>query len=78
VAAAEAIRELEMVAADHPALGLLRAQLAFVEAANAEPDVPGLRARLERDPADAAARHALRRITRWPATLPPPAPSGSN
>lgn len=59
VAAAEAIRELEAVAADHPALGLLRAQLAFVEAANAEPDVPGLRVRLERDPADAAARHAL-------------------
>jgi putative thioredoxin len=59
VAAAAAIRELEAVAADHPALKLLRAQLAFVEAANAEPDVPGLRARLERDPADAAARHAL-------------------
>jgi putative thioredoxin len=59
LAAAEAIRELEAVAADHPALELLRAQLAFVEAANAEPDVLGLRARLERDPADAAARHAL-------------------
>jgi putative thioredoxin len=59
VAAAGAIHELEAVAADHPALKLLRAQLAFVEAANAEPDVPGLRARLERDPADAAARHAL-------------------
>jgi putative thioredoxin len=59
LAATQAIRELEAVAADHPALGLLRAQLAFVEAANAEPDVPGLRARLERDPADAAARHAL-------------------
>jgi len=58
-AAAEAIRQLEAAAADHPALKLLHAQLAFVHAANAEPNVPGLRARLERDPTDAAARHAL-------------------
>jgi putative thioredoxin len=57
--AAEAIRAVETAAADHPALRVLRAQLAFVEAANALPDVPGLRARLERDPADHAARHAL-------------------
>jgi len=58
-AAAEAIREVATAAADHPALRVLRAQLAFVEAANALPDVPALRARLERDPADHAARHAL-------------------
>ena len=58
-AAAEAIGLVETAAPDHPALKLLRAQLAFVEAANALPDVPALRARLERDPADAAARHAL-------------------
>ena len=58
-AAAEAIGLVGAAAPDHPALKLLRAQLAFVEAANALPDVPALRARLERDPADAAARHAL-------------------
>jgi putative thioredoxin len=58
-AAAEAIRQLEAAEPGHPALRLLRAQLAFVEAANALPDVPALRARLERDPADHAARHAL-------------------
>ena len=58
-AAATAIGQLEAAAADHPALQLLRARLAFVEAANASPDVAGLRARLERDPGDAAARHAL-------------------
>ena len=57
--AAEAIDAIAAAEPAHPALGLLRAQLAFVEAANAEPDVAGLRARLERDPADAAARHAL-------------------
>ena len=58
-AAAAAIEALAAAEPAHPALKLLRAQLAFVEAANAEPDVPGLRARLERNPADAAARHAL-------------------
>jgi putative thioredoxin len=58
-AAAEAIGRLEASVPDHPALKLLRAQLAFVEAANAQPDVPALRARLEANPADAAARHAL-------------------
>jgi putative thioredoxin len=57
--AAEAIRQVEAATPDHPALGLLRAQLAFVEAANALPDVQALRARLDRDPADHAARHAL-------------------
>jgi putative thioredoxin len=58
-AAAEAIEQVAAAAPDHPALKLLRAQLAFVEAANALPDVAALRSRLERDPADAAARHAL-------------------
>ena len=58
-AATEAIRQVEAAEPDHPELRLLRAQLSFVEAANALPDVPALRARLERDPADHAARHAL-------------------
>jgi len=58
-AAAEAIAQLEQAAPEHDALRLLKAQLAFLEAANARPDVAGLRAQLERDPADAAARHAL-------------------
>jgi putative thioredoxin len=58
-AATDAIRLLEARAPDHAALGLLRAQLAFVEAANARPDVPALRAQLEHDPSDHAARHAL-------------------
>jgi putative thioredoxin len=57
--AAEAIRRVEAAAPGHPALKLLRAQLGFVEAANARPDVPDLRAQLERDPSDSAARHAL-------------------
>jgi putative thioredoxin len=59
VAATAAIEALAAAEPDHPALKVLRAQQTFVEAANAEPDVPGLRARLERNPADAAARHAL-------------------
>ena len=58
-AAAEAIRKVEAAAPDHPALKLLRAQLSFVEAANAHPDVPGLRARLHVNPADSEARHAF-------------------
>ena len=58
-AAAEAIRQVEAATPDHPALKLLRAQLAFVEAANAHPDVPGLRARLDVNPADLEARHAF-------------------
>jgi len=57
--AAEAIVKVEAAEPDHPALKLLRAQLAFVEAANAHPDVPGLRARLEANPADSEARHAF-------------------
>ena len=58
-AAADAIRQVEAAVPDHPALRLLRAQLSFVEAANALPDVAALRARLERDASDSAARHAF-------------------
>jgi putative thioredoxin len=43
----------------HKRLRPLEAQAAFVEAAIARPDAMGLRAALERDPADLAARHAL-------------------
>jgi len=57
--AAEAIGKVEAAEPDHPALKLLRAQLAFVEAANAHPDVPALRARLDANPADSEARHAF-------------------
>ena len=57
--AAEAIARIEAASPDHPALKLLRAQLAFVEAANAEPDVPALRVRLATNPDDSGARHAL-------------------
>jgi putative thioredoxin len=58
-AAAAAIEALEQSQAGHPALKALRARLAFVEIANARPDVMGLRAALEADPADSASRHAL-------------------
>jgi len=58
-AAAEAIAELAAAQPEHPALPSLRARLSFLETAVAEPDVQSLRARLERDPADGAARHAL-------------------
>jgi putative thioredoxin len=58
-AAAAAIAELEAARPEHPALRSLRARLGFLEAAIAQPDVMLLRARLERDAADAAARHAL-------------------
>ena len=58
-AATQAIRQLEAAQPEHPALLLLRAQLAFVEAANAHPDVPALRARLDVNPADLEARHAF-------------------
>jgi putative thioredoxin len=58
-AAAEAIGQLEASQPEHPALPALRARLAFLETAVGQPDVPALRARLERDPADGAARHAL-------------------
>jgi putative thioredoxin len=58
-AAREAIGKIETAVPDHPALKLLRAQLAFVAAANAYPDVPALRARLDVNPGDAEARHAF-------------------
>jgi putative thioredoxin len=58
-AAAEAIAALAAAQPEHPALGSLRARLAFLEASVAEPDVMSLRARLERDAGDAATRHAL-------------------
>ena len=58
-AATAAIEALANSRADHPQLGALRARLAFVQAANARPDVMALRAALETNPSDAAARHAL-------------------
>jgi len=58
-AATDAIARVEAAVPDHPALKLLRAQLAFVESANAHPDVPGLRTRLDSNPGDSEARHAL-------------------
>ncbi|MCG7754867.1 tetratricopeptide repeat protein, partial [Flavihumibacter cheonanensis] len=58
-AALEAIAKVEAAVPDHPALKLLRAQLSFVEAANAHPDVLALRARLDANPADSEARHAI-------------------
>ena len=58
-AAAAAIDDLAATQPDHPALPALRARLAFVQVANAHPDVVALRGRLEQNPADAAARHAL-------------------
>jgi putative thioredoxin len=58
-AAAAAIEAIVATKPDHPALPALRAQLAFVEAANAYPDVVALRNTLEAHPADPAARHAL-------------------
>jgi len=58
-AASEAIAALEAAKPEHPSLKPLRARLAFLESAVAEPDVMALRARLEHDPADGTARHAL-------------------
>jgi putative thioredoxin len=57
--AAAAIEALAAADAAHPALKSLRARLAFVQQANANPDVVALRAALQTDPGDAAARHAL-------------------
>jgi putative thioredoxin len=57
--AAAAIEALAAVQPDHPRLKALRGRLEFVQTANARPDVPGLRAALESNPSDAAARHAL-------------------
>jgi putative thioredoxin len=58
-AAVAAIADLEARDPEHKSLKSLRARAAFVEAATARPDVAALRAALERDPADSAARHAL-------------------
>jgi putative thioredoxin len=58
-AAAAAIDDLAATQPDHPALPALRARLAFVQVANAQPDVVALRSALEQNPADLAARHAL-------------------
>jgi putative thioredoxin len=57
--AAATLEQLEAVAPDDSHLKGLRALAGFVEAATAEPDVPALRQRLEKDPGDHAARHAL-------------------
>ncbi len=58
-AAAVAIEALAATQTDHPQLAALRARLAFVQIANAQPDVLSLRAALEANPSDSAARHAL-------------------
>jgi putative thioredoxin len=58
-AAAATLEQLEARDPEHRALKSLRARAAFVQAANARPDVAALRAALERDPADSEARHAL-------------------
>ncbi len=57
--AASAIDRLAESNAAHPALASLRARLAFVRLANANPDVSALRQTLEANPADPSARHAL-------------------
>jgi putative thioredoxin len=57
--AAAAIEEVAAANAGHPGLASLRARLGFVQLANAHPDVVALRAALERDPTDSAARDAL-------------------
>jgi putative thioredoxin len=58
-AAGAAIDALAATQSDHPALPALRARLAFVQVANAHPDVLALRSALEQNPGDPAARHAL-------------------
>jgi putative thioredoxin len=57
--AAAAIDETAASNAEHPALKALRARLAFVQLANANPNAMVLRESLETDPANAPARHAL-------------------
>jgi putative thioredoxin len=59
VGAAAAIEALAAAQADHPQLGALRARLAFVQIANAQPDVMAMKATLAADPTDAGARNAL-------------------
>jgi putative thioredoxin len=58
-AAAAAIEALAATNAEHPLLKSLRARLAFVETANAHPDVNALRTALAADPTNVAVRHAL-------------------
>jgi putative thioredoxin len=58
-AAAAAIEALAATNAEHPVLKSLRARLAFVETANAHPDVNALRTALAADPTNVAVRHAL-------------------
>jgi putative thioredoxin len=58
-AAGAAIADLATRDPGHASLKSLRARAAFVDAAAARPDVTALRSALARDPADAAARHAL-------------------
>jgi len=57
--ATAAVEALAAAEPEHARLPALRARLAFLEAAAAQPDVVALRAALERNPADGAARHAL-------------------
>jgi putative thioredoxin len=57
--AAAAIEAVATAQPDHPSLPALRARLAFVQVANAQPDTVALRGALEQNPADAEARHAL-------------------
>jgi putative thioredoxin len=54
-----AVDELAGASPEHAQLPSLRARLAFLAAALEQPDVPALRATLERDPANSQARHAL-------------------
>jgi putative thioredoxin len=57
--ATDAITALAAAEPEHPQLPSLRAQLAFLEAAAARPDVPALRAALEQNAADSESRYAL-------------------
>jgi putative thioredoxin len=57
--AAAAIEALASASAEHPQLPALRARLAFLEGALQHPDAAGLRAALDANPGDGAARHAL-------------------
>jgi putative thioredoxin len=57
--AAVAIAALAATQPDHAQLAALQARLAFVQIANAQPDVMAVRAALAANPTDAVARHAL-------------------
>ena len=57
--ATAAIAALEAEDPQRAALKALRARVAFLEAATAQPDVVALRSALAGDPSDGAARHAL-------------------